>query len=66
MLWLSRLNMYCMPGKLRKYVDQNQIGSSPLTAADPLLLHMMRGMVLSTKNVRVHYNVLEVLDLNCD
>ena len=40
-LWLSRLNNYCMPGELRKYVDQNWIGSSPLAANDPLLLHMM-------------------------
>ena len=63
-LWLSRLNMYCMPGELRKYVDQNQIGSSSLAADDPLLLHMMRGMVLSAKNVGVHYFVLGVPDLN--
>ena len=63
-LWLSRLNNYCMPVELRKYVDQNRIGSSPLAADDPLLLHMMRRMALSAKNVGVHYNVLGVLDLN--
>ena len=54
-LWISRLNMYCMSCELRKYVDQNQIGSSPLVADDPLLLHMMQGMALSAKNVGVHY-----------
>ena len=48
-LWLSRLNNYCMSGELRKYVDQNRIGSSPLAADDPLLLHMMRGMALSLR-----------------
>ena len=47
--WLSRLNNYCMPGELRKYVDQNRIGSSPLAADNLLLLHMMRGMALSRK-----------------
>ena len=62
--WLSRLNNYCLPGELRKYVDQNRIGSSPSAADDPLLLHMMRGMALSAKNVGVHYNVLGVPDLN--
>ena len=61
--WLSCLNIYCMPSKLRKYVDQNQIGSSPLAANDPLLLYMMWGMDLSVKNVGVHYNVLGVPDL---
>ena len=61
---LSRLNSYGLPGELRKYVDQNRIGSSPLAANDPLLLHMMRGMALSAKNVGVHYNVLGVPDLN--
>ena len=63
-LWLSRLNNYCLPDKLRKYVDQNRIGSSPLAIDDPLLLHMMRGMALSAKNVGVHYNILGILDLN--
>ena len=62
--WLSCLNMYCMLGKLRQYVDQNQIGSSPLATDDPLLLHLMQGMALSTKNVKIHYNVLGVSDLN--
>ena len=54
-----------MPGQLREYVDKNRIGSPPLAADDPLLLHMMRGMALSAKNVGVHYNVIGVLDLNC-
>ena len=49
---------------LRKYVDQNRIGSLPLAADDPLLLHMMRGMALSAKNVRVYYNVVGVPDFN--
>ena len=64
-LWLSRLNIYYMLGELREYVNQNQIGSFPLAADDPLLLHMMRGMALSAKNVGVHYNVLEVTNLKC-
>ena len=62
--WLTRLNTHCMPEFLWKYVDQNRIGCPPLAADDPLLLHMMRGMVLSAKNVGVHYNVVGVLDFN--
>ena len=57
-LWLSNLNLYCMPDKLRKYVNQNRIGSFPFAANDPMLLHMMHRMAMSTKNVGVHYNVL--------
>ena len=64
-LWLSLLYMYCILGEFRKYVDQNQIDSSPLAANDPLLLHKMQGMALFVKNVKVHYNVLGVLDLKC-
>ena len=63
--WLTRLNMQCMPGFLREYVNQNRIGCPPLVADDPLLLHMMRGMALSAKNVGVHYNVVGVADFNC-
>ena len=63
--WLTRLNTQCMPGFLREYVDQNWIGCPPLAADDPLLLHMMRGMALSAKNVGVHYNVVGVPDFNC-
>ena len=54
-----------MSSQLREYVNKNRIGSPPLAADDPLLLHMMRGMTLSAKNVGVHYNVIEVPDLNC-
>ena len=62
--WLSRMNMHCMPGLLKKYVNQNQIGCPPLAADDPLLLHIMRGMALFARNVEVHYNVIGVPDLN--
>ena len=62
--WLTRLNTQCMPGFFWEYVDQNRIGCPPLAADDPLLLHMMRGMALSAKNVGVHYNVVGVLDFN--
>ena len=57
--------MQCMPGFLQEYVDQNWVGCPPLAAHDPLLLHMMPGMALSAKNVRVHYNVVGVPDFNC-
>ena len=63
--WLSRLNLYCGPDQFREYVDRNRIGCPPLAADDPLLLHMMRGMALSAKNVGVHYNVVGVPNLNC-
>ena len=63
--WLTRLNTQCMPRFLREYVDQNRIGCPPLAVDDPLLLHMMRGMALSAKNIGVHYNVVGVLDFNC-
>ena len=63
--WLTRLNAQCMPGFLREYIDRNRIGCPPLAADDPLLLHMMRGMALSAKNVGVHYNVVGVPDFNC-
>ena len=62
--WLTRLNTQCMPRFLWEYVDRNRIGYSSLAADDPLLLHMMRGMALSAKNVRVHYNVVGVPDFN--
>ena len=54
-----------MPGKLREYIDKNRIASPLLAADDPLLLHMMRRMALSAKNVGVHYNIIGVPDLNC-
>ena len=57
------MSLYCTLGQLRKYVDKNWIGYPPLAANDPLL-HMLRGMALSTKNVKVHYNVIKALDLN--
>ena len=53
-----------MPGQCRAYVDENRIGSPPLATDDPLLLHMMHGMALSARNVRVQYNVIGVPDLN--
>ena len=62
--WLTRLNTQCMPRFLREYVDQNRIGCPLLAVDDPLLLHMMREMKLSTKNVGVHYNVVGVPDFN--
>ena len=62
--WLTRLNTQCMPGFLQEYVEKNWIGCLPLVVDDPLLLHMMRGMALSAKNVRVHYNVVEVPNFN--
>ena len=54
-----------MPGFLQEFVDRNQIGCPLLAADDPLLLHMMRRMALSAKNVGVHYNVVGVPDFNC-
>ena len=63
---LNRLNTHCILGLLRKYVDHSQIGCLLLPADDPLLLHMMRRMALSVRNVGVHYNVIEVPDLNCN
>ena len=62
--WLSRLNMQCMPRFLQEYVDQNRVGCPPLATDDPLLLHMMREMALSAKNVEVHYNVVGVPNFN--
>ena len=64
--WLIRMSLYCMPGQFRKYVDQNRLGILWLTVNDPLLLHMMRRMVLSAKNVKVHYNVIGVPNLVCN
>ena len=63
--WLTRMNTQCMLGFLWEYVDQNRIGCPSLAADDPLLLHMMRGMALSAKNVGVHYNVVGIPDFNC-
>ena len=63
--WLTRLNTQCMPEFLRKYIDQNRIGCPSLAVDDPLLLHMMRGMALSAKNVDIYYNVVGVPDFNC-
>ena len=63
--WLNRMSLSCIPSQLREYIDKNRISSPPLAADDPLLLHMMRGMALSAKNVGFHYNVIGVPDLNC-
>ena len=62
--WLTRLKTQSMPGFLRKYVDRNRIGCPPLAVDDPLLLHIMQGMVLSAKNVGVQGNVVGVPDFN--
>ena len=64
--WLISLSSNCKPGQFRKYVDENQIDVLPMSADDPLLLHLMRGMAMSAKNVGVHYNVIGVPGLNCD
>ena len=61
---LTRLNTQCISKFLQEYVDQKRIGCPLLAADDPLLLHMMRGMALSAKNVRVHYNVVGVPNFN--
>ena len=62
--WFSCLNTQCMPRFLQEYVDQNRVGCPPLAADDSLLLHMMRGMALSAKNVEVYYNVVGIPDFN--
>ena len=64
--WLISLSSNCKLEKLRKYVDENPIGVPPMSTDDPLLLHLMRGMAMSAKNVGVHYNVIGVSGLNCD
>ena len=64
--WLISLSSNCKLGQFRKYVDENRIGVPPMSADDPLLLHLMRGMAMSAKNVGVHYNVIGVPELNCD
>ena len=64
--WLISLSSNCKPEQLRKYVGENRIGVPPMSADDPLLLHFMRGMAMSAKNVGVHYNVISVPGLNCD
>ena len=58
------MSLYCTTRRLKKYVDENWIGCPPLAADDPLLLHIMREMALSARNVGVHYNIIGVLDLN--
>ena len=60
---LISLSFNCKPGQFRKYVDENWIGVPPMFVDDPLLLHLMRGMAMSAKNVEVHYNVIGILGL---
>ena len=64
--WLISLSSNCKPGKFRKYVDENRISVPPMSANDPLLLHLMQGMAMSAKNVGVHYNFIGIPGLNCD
>ena len=64
--WLISLSSNCKSGQFRKYVDENRIGVPPMSADDPLLLHLMWGMAMFAKNVGVHYNVIGVPGLNCD
>ena len=50
----------CILSHFNKY----GVGCHPLITNDPFLLHMMHGMVLFAKNVKVHYNVIRVPHLN--
>ena len=52
--WLISLSSNCELGQFRNYVDENRIGIPPMSADDPLLLHLMQGMAMSAKNVGVH------------
>ena len=62
-LRLNCMNLYCMQGQFKKYVNPTRIDCPLLVTNDPLLLHMMHGMLFA-KNVSVHYNVIGVFDLN--
>lgn len=58
--WLLGLHDNCSRGQLRDYVNRNRIGVPPLAAESKELLHIAKGMALSSKNVRAKYEILGV------
>jgi hypothetical protein len=49
--WLFQLHSNCNRGQLRDFVNSNRIGVPPLAADSKELLHIAKGMALSSKNI---------------
>jgi hypothetical protein len=58
--WLLQLHRNCSRGQLRDFVNRNRIGVPPLAADSKELLHIAKGMALSSKNVHAKFEVLGV------
>lgn len=58
--WLRRLNFECPVGQLKEYVNSNRIGLPPLAPNSPLMKYIIDGMILSTKNIGVVYEIPDV------
>jgi hypothetical protein len=58
--WLLNIHKNCGPGQLRNFVNRERIGVRPLTKDCEVVLHIGKGMALSSKNVRAKYEVLGV------
>jgi hypothetical protein len=59
--WLLNMHKNCGRGQLRDFVNREQIGVRPLAKDCEVVLHIGKGMALSSKNVRAKYEVLQVL-----
>jgi hypothetical protein len=58
--WLFNVHKNCGPGQLRDFVNRERIGVRPLAKDCEVVLHIGKGMALSSKNVRAKYEVLGV------
>ena len=59
-LWLLQLHDNCNRGQLRDFVNSNRIGVPPFATNSKELLHIAKGMALSSKNIHTKYKVLGV------
>jgi hypothetical protein len=58
--WLLNVHKNCGRGQLRDFVNRERIGVRPLAKDCEVVLHIGKGMALSSKNVRAKYEVLGV------
>jgi hypothetical protein len=58
--WLLNVHKNCGPGQLRDFVNRERIGVRPLAKDCEVVLHIGKGMALSSKNVWAKYEVLGV------
>jgi hypothetical protein len=58
--WLLNVHKNCGLGQLRDFINRERIGVRPLAKDCEVVLHIGKGMALSSKNIRAKYEVLGV------